>query len=199
EMFGGLHPSPFGNRVYARGIVRLFDTVWGADTDLKAAPVSHAPLPSPIDPLNYEHGHYVELSEAHLKSGWEIVESWESTDDTSTRKRFIHIPTLEALEPDAELELAFTGTAVGLLMTVGPDVGVLEYAIDGGEAKRVDPFTEWSDRLHIPWALMLETELEPGPHRLVLRTTEGKNDRSVGNAQRIVRFLVNGPRGPQAD
>jgi hypothetical protein len=80
---------------------------------------------------------------------------------------------------------------VGLYITAGPDIGVLEFHIDGKPPRRVDPFTQWSPRLHIPWALMLETELEPGEHELVIRTTDSRNEASTGNSCRIMKFLVN--------
>ena len=98
---------------------------------------------------------------------------------------------LVAEEPDAVLRLKFNGTAVGLLVVAGPDTGILEYRVDGGEFQRLDQFTQWSPKLHIPWAYMLATELTDGEHELTLRTTNKKNPDSLGHAARIVKFLVN--------
>jgi len=98
---------------------------------------------------------------------------------------------LVATEPGAELRLSFEGTAVGLLVAAGPDVGIVEFAIDGGRTRRVDQFTRWSTGLHIPWAYMLDDDLEPGRHELVLRTTDQKHTESRGHAARIVAFLAN--------
>jgi hypothetical protein len=119
------------------------------------------------------------------------VESWHPTDDAHNRERFVGVPVLQAVEPGSELRLEFSGTAVGLFVTAGPDVGILEYSVDGGAPKRLDQFTEWSERLHIPWAYMLESELETGKHELVLSTTDAKNEKSRGHAIRIMEFLVN--------
>ena len=89
------------------------------------------------------------------------------------------------------MEFDFSGTAIGILVVAGYDVGIIEFSIDGKKPRRLDQFTQWSGGLHIPWAYMLDTELEPTKHKLTLRTTEVKNPRSKGNALRIVKFLAN--------
>ncbi|MCB9769677.1 MAG: prolyl oligopeptidase family serine peptidase [Candidatus Omnitrophica bacterium] len=189
--FKDLHPSPFGHRVYARAIDRLFDTAWNLDLEPDAETTPHEPLPEPVDALNYENGRYVEISQAKLGEGWSLVPSWEPKDQAGRRKQFTHVPMLVAEQPGAELELEFSGTAIGLLEVAGPDVGVLEYSVDGAPPKQLEQFTEWSERLHIPWAYMLEADLDPGDHRLILRTTDKKNEASGGHAIRIVQFLAN--------
>jgi hypothetical protein len=42
-----------------------------------------------------------------------------------------------------------------------------------------------------PWACVLEADLKPGKHELVLRTAAGHNPAGKGVAARIVHFLVN--------
>jgi len=100
---------------------------------------------------------------------------------------------LVAEQPDAELMFSFTGTAVGLWIVAGPDVGVIEYRIDEGPWQRRDQFTQWSRGLHLPWTLVLADELPDGPHQLTLRTTDQRHAGSLGHACRIVSFCVNGP------
>ena len=110
----------------------------------------------------------------------------------SVRKHDRGLDYLEALEPGAELSVTFTGTAIGLPMVAGPDVGIIEWQVDGGEWKSLDQFTKWSKSLHIPWIYMLEKELPPGEHTLTLRTTDRKNQKSIGYACRFSAFAVNG-------
>ena len=187
--FGGLHPGKFGHRIYADTIERLFDTAWQNPAVEGAEPRSR-PLPEPIDPLNYQQARYVDLDRAVMVAGWKYVDSWNATD-AGTRPRFRDVPMLVATEPGAIVKLHFKGTAVGILVVAGPDVGVLEYSINGGPYRSVDQFTQWSERLHIPWAYMLEADLAQGEHELTLRTTGMKNPDSRGHACRIVKFLVN--------
>ena len=187
--FGGLHPAEFGHRVYADTIERLFDTAWknplGEGTERKSRPLADS-----IDPLNYQRGRYVDLDRTVVVDGWQYVDSWNARD-AATRPRFRDVPMLVATEPGAILKLYFKGTAVGILVVAGPDVGILEFRINGGPYRAVDQFTQWSDRLHIPWAYILEADLAQGEHELTLRTTSKKNADSRGYSARIVKFLVN--------
>ena len=98
---------------------------------------------------------------------------------------------LEATQPGDKLTLDFEGKAIGIFCTPGPSAGILEYSIDGGKFKRLDTFTSWSSHLYIPWVYMLETELETGRHRLVLRISKEKNPASKGHECQIRNFVVN--------
>ena len=187
--FGGLHPGKFGHLIYADTIERSFDIAW-KNPAVEGTERKSRPLPEPIDPLNYQRARYVDLDRAVVVGGWEYVDSWNAKD-AATRPRFRDVPMLVATEPGAILKLYFKGTAVGLLVVAGPDVGVLEYGINGGPYRAVDQFTRWSEGLHIPWAYILEADLAQGEHELTLRTTSKKNPDSQGYAGRIVKFLVN--------
>ena len=98
---------------------------------------------------------------------------------------------LEASQPGAALKLKFSGKAIGLLITSGPDAGMLEYSVDGDPFKTSDQFTQWSKQLHLPWLIMLEDELKEGKHQLLLRISKNKNPESSGNVCRIQQFVVN--------
>jgi len=188
--FGGLHPAPFGHRIYAEAIGRMFDAAFKTPLRPDAKPRKHFIPESPIDAFNYSGGRYVELDKARLLTGFEHIPCWTAKQG-GTRPLFREVPMLVAEKPGARLELDFRGRAVGLLVVAGPDVGVIEYSIDRGAPRRLDQFTQWSSHLHIPWAYMLETSLEPGSHKLALKTTDAKSPESKGNALRIVKFLVN--------
>ena len=191
EQFKDLHPSPFGHEIYAARIAALFDAAW-TEVDLASAKVTaHSLNPVPLDPLNYSRGRYIGLDAATVASGWTLVPNWQRRDNAGTRKQFVGIPMLEATAAGATLTLEFEGTAVGLHVTAGPDVGILEYTIDDKKYAPLDQFTRWSEGLHIPWAYMLATDLKPGKHVLTLTTSATKNEKSVGNACRIVKFIAN--------
>lgn len=189
--FKNLHPSPFGHKVYAKRIASVFDTAWN-NVDLTKSKIKAHPMPTkPIDPLNYERGRYLSIQTAQVLTGWQYFDAWKASDDAATREHFQGVPTLEALKPGAEFSLDFEGTAIGLRVVAGPDVGIIEYTIDGKPYPPLDQFTKWSHYLHIPWAYMLATDLKLGKHRLVLKTTEKKNEKSKGHATRIQQFMVN--------
>ena len=94
-------------------------------------------------------------------------------------------------KPGATLKLKFTGAAVGIFVVAGPDAGNVEFSIDGGPKRTLDQFTRWSGGLYLPWAYVLDADLEPGDHELTLTTAKSKNPKSRGAATRIVKFLVN--------
>jgi pimeloyl-ACP methyl ester carboxylesterase/lysophospholipase L1-like esterase len=189
--FKNLHPSPFGHRLYAHRIGRLFDVAWAGKDLGRAEVTAHAMPQEPLEPLNYEHGRYVDIQTAEIARGWEYIENWVPADKAGKRKQFVNVPVMEAAGAGAELNLEFEGTAVGMLVTAGPDAGIVEYSIDGKPYPPLDQFTEWSRGLHIPWAYMLATDLAPGRHTLALRTAGKKNEASIGNTCRIQQFLVN--------
>lgn len=191
EEFGGLHPGPSGHKLYAASIARLFDAAWSEPIDAEDQLAARDQFPEPLDAKNYERGRLIGLDQAVLVAGWEHVDCWHSDDRAGKRKGFHDVPMLIAEEPGAILKLHFRGTAVGLLVAAGPDVGVLEFSINGGPYRPVDQFTRWSAGLHIPWAYMLDAELPQGEHELVLRTTARKNEKSQGHAARIVAFMAN--------
>jgi hypothetical protein len=87
--------------------------------------------------------------------------------------------------------LSIRAAIVGLFVAAGPDAGIIEYRIDDGPWKTRDLFTKWSRGLHIPWAYVLEAELNSGQHNLAVRIADAKHAASKGHACRIVNLLLN--------
>jgi sialidase-1 len=99
----------------------------------------------------------------------------------------VGVPALVAERPGARLTLPFEGSQLAVVVTAGPDAGVLEWRVDGGPWASRDLFTRWSRGLHLPWTLVLESALAPGPHRVELRVGAPRNAASSGHAVRIFR------------
>jgi len=193
EDFVNLHPSPFGQRLYARSMQRLFDAA-GLVSGSAPAPPPARSLPAPLDPRCYQHGHLVNIDDAILGPGFSRVESWRPSDGKGTRAGFVDVPMLVGQAPGAELSLPFEGTGVGLFVAAGPDAGILEWSVDGAPFVALDLMTRWSRGLHLPWAHVLTADLDEGHHQLRLRLVESPDpDRATG-AARIAHFLVHGPR-----
>lgn len=186
--FKDLHPAPFGHRLYHAAICRLFDACWNADAPAAVTPV----LPEPVDAYSYAYGHYEPVTKAELGTGWNYVESWKPSVSCGTRHGFVNVPMLETTTPGSVLTFRFQGTAVGIFAVAGPDTGIVEWSVDGGEWKQKDFYTPWSSGLYLPWSQVFEAELSDAPHVLKLRLAAEKNEKSTGTAIRIVHFLVNG-------
>ncbi len=189
EDFRDLHPSKFGQEVYARSLISYLNNAYG-NISLEALPSNHL-LPAPIDKFSYFDGNYTDVKKATILSKWSIDEKWVPKDGVGGRKQFMNRPALVATEAGAEMALDFSGKAIGICIASGPDAGVIEYSIDGKPFKKKDLFTQWSGVIHLPWYIVLEDELKDKQHQIRIRMSADKNEKSKGNACRIVYFLVN--------
>ena len=188
--FKDLHPSPFGQTVYHRSILRMLDAAW-KEPPAPAAEIRPHPLPALLDEKSYYHGRLVDVSTVERGEGWILNPNWQPVDKTPTRPGFVNIPMLVSESPGATARFRFEGTAVGIFVAAGPDAGTVEFSTDGGEFRSLDLFTRWSPKLHIPWACVLDADLAPGAHELVLRISERRNPQSTGTAVRVCHMLVN--------
>jgi sialidase-1 len=186
--FKDLHPSPFGQLLYYRGIRRLLDAAW-LDADTTAAPAVRT-LPTAMDIACYERGRLVDPGTATVDRGFHRVDRWRPTDGAGTRPGFVDVPMLVAEQPGAQLTLRFRGNAVGLFVAAGPDAGAIEWSVDGGEFARQDLFTRWSGGLHLPWAYVLAAGLPSAEHVLVVRVAQPLASAKGRSAVRIAHFLV---------
>lgn len=187
--FKDLHPAAFGQELYFETIKSLlqdcFDHPANDTTSLKIA------LPKPLDKACFQNGKYFDIKNAAYKNGWSIIDRWQPSDGLPTREGFVNIPVLSANAPGAELSLAFKGTAIGIAIVSGSDAGMISYSIDNAAFKNIDLYTPWSGMLHLPWYVLLGSDLKKGTHTLKIRISEQKNKASKGNACRIVNFLLN--------
>ncbi len=189
EDYGGTHPGRRGNALCADLVARLLTEAWQRPLTSEVKPLTHS-LPDKIDPFCYSQGRMVAPGKADADGHWELGDpDWTSLKG-STRPRFRGRTMLHATHPGAKLELEFSGTAVGVYVTAGPDAGMLEGRIDDSSFSRVNLYHRFSRQLHYPRTVMLATELPPGRHRLTLRIAD--ETESDGHAARILGFAVNG-------
>jgi len=189
--FGGCHPKPFGNDLYAVTLSGLFARAWAKElpADAKLEP---AVMPEqPLDPLHYGRGRFLKPDQVTLGDGWRHdVPKWAEIGG-SKRGRFTGIPLFHASTPGAMLEYEFEGTSTGLYVVAGPDAGSVETSIDGGEFVSFNLFHGHSKGLHYPRTVMLCDGLKMGIHRVVVRVSKERDLRSLGTALRIVGIGAN--------
>ncbi len=189
EQYGGVHPAPFGNAICTRMIDELFSRAWAKPLAKEATLVpSLVPL-TPLDPLSYASGRFIDVAEATIKQGWTLgLPDWNSLKG-GKRARFTSLPMLCATEPGAELSLAFEGTAIGAYIVAGPDAGIVDASVDNGPFQKVDLYHAYSKDLHYPRTVMFATGLAEGAHTLTLRIAA--DTKSEGHSARIMRFVAN--------
>ncbi|WP_200978944.1 GDSL-type esterase/lipase family protein [Echinicola sp. 20G] len=191
EDFKNLHPSPFGQGVYAHSMIDMLKTAYGGHLDQDDKITANQSL-SMLNVAAFDRGSLVDISKAKIGKGWQIVEAWKPTDQTGTRANYVDVPMLVSESPESKLKFKFNGNAVGIAVAAGQDAGKIAYRIDNGEWKTQDLFTQWSAHLHLPWYYLLAIDLESEEHKLELKVIEDKNPNSSGNAVRIRYFFVNG-------
>jgi len=188
--FKNLHPSPFGQGIYARSMIAFLDKAWTgyvAEDDK----MTMYTQPDPFDVDNYGGGRLVLAKEAKLGKGWVLQDNWKPEDGKGGRSNFIKVPMLVIEQPSGSLKFKFSGRAVGIAVAAGPDAGIIEYSIDDGEWQQLDLFTNWSTHLHLPWYYTLAVGLDDKEHTLKIKMSSEKNKQSTGNACRIRYFFVN--------
>lgn len=189
--FKNLHPSPFGQKVYAHSMKTFLETAFAAAASAQAP---YPPLPDPLDLFNYQAGYLIPAQKAKSDKGWKFLSKWVPNDGAGVRDNFHTVPMLVGNQPGATLKFPFRGKAVGVAVAAGPDAGMIEYRIDRGSWQTLNLFTKWSSQLHLPWYYTLAAELSSKKHLLEVRIAETKDERSKGNAARIRYFYVNGDR-----
>lgn len=198
--FVNCHPSPFGHQIYSAAIRRTLSRLWepaslGQLSDESTQPADiAAKLPQPLDSFSFDRGTLVPPETATQSSGFRFDPRCDVTANGvggNTRKHYQLQPMLVGDRVGDEFELQFSGRAIGLMVAAGPDAGTIEYSVDDRPWQTQLLFTKWSRGLHIPWAYMLDSELESGAHRLRVRIVADQDSPSKGNCCRIVNFLVN--------
>lgn len=192
--FRNLHPSPYGQRLYASTIRRALSAAWSVHDGNADQVVTAHQQRDAIDAFSYDSAKMLSPAAVHQRTGFEVVARCDprtSNVGGGVRSGFVNVPMLVGTQPGDAFELPFQGRAVGLFVVAGPDAGIIEYRLDDGPWQAHDLFTKWSRGLHIPWAYVLEAELTSGPHKLAVRIADAKHAASKGHACRIVHLLVN--------
>lgn len=191
--YGGTHPAAAGNRIAADLVKDLLSTAWSLPESLAVEPMElmRNSLPRPIDDKCYQHGQLTAVAAATHDANWAVATpNWKSIPG-SMRPRFEKVEILSSSEIGAEVQLQFRGTAMGLFVLAGPDAGQVEFQIDDGPVATKDLYHRHSRGLHYPRTVMLDDQLQPGPHSLTLRVGQRADREDAGSAIRIMSFATN--------
>ncbi|MCA9139988.1 MAG: SGNH/GDSL hydrolase family protein [Planctomycetales bacterium] len=193
QIYGGVHPKPAGNRIAADLIDQVFEQT-GFSSDGRTSGTSSEAglkkLPDPIDHASFFQGRFLSRAAVTMGPGWSFEEpDWKQIPG-AFRSRFAGRPLTVADRPGSELEIAFSGTAIGLFVLAGPDAGTVEFSIDGGPWQQADLYHHHSKGLHYPRTVVLKSGLENAQHKVKLRVATAKNDDSNGTAVRVLEFVA---------
>ncbi|MBO9153361.1 SGNH/GDSL hydrolase family protein [Chitinophaga sp. GCM10012297] len=189
--FKNLHPSPFGHGVYASSMIIFLEHSFSKHLH-EENKITATELPKILDKGSYDKGYLVTPAEKSAVNGWAYEARWKPLDGAGTRSNYVDVPMLTGTYPTGILRIPFFGTAAGLAIAAGPDAGIIAYRIDGGDWRKRDLFTEWSNTLHLPWYFTLASDLKNKQHVLEIKMSSEKNERSKGRTCRIRYFYING-------
>jgi sialidase-1 len=188
--FKNLHPSPFGQGVYARSMTTYLEQAF-SDSVNDDARVKNSIIPEKLDGFCYDKGKLIDITKSEILNGWRLDPSWTPDDKAGVRSNYHHVPMLVSEQPGSLLKFRFNGKAIGIAVASGPDAGIIEYRIDEGDWQFLNLYTPWSMHLHLPWYYTLSAELPAREHILELRTSKMKDESSTGHACRIRYFFIN--------
>lgn len=188
--FVNLHPSPFGQGVYAMSIINFLETAF-KEAENQHQKSGRQELVEAMSESCYDSGEHMDITNAQVDEDWKIDPNWNPKDGTGVRDNYHNVPMLIGDKIGSELSMLFTGKAIGIAVAAGQDAGMIEYRIDSGTWRTLDLFTRWSKSLHLPWYYTLDNNLGDAVHKLELRIIAKKNPESAGNSCRIRYFYVN--------
>jgi len=138
--------------------------------------------------MNYENGRFLDPQMAKSVSGWQFVKGWKAE---KTCNYGGPVDVLTAEHPGDELTLTFDGSLIGFYGIAGFDAGTLECSVDGGESKTIDLFDYYCTQFNRPVSYILAENLRPGKHALTVKMKKEKNEKSIGTACRILKWMAN--------
>ncbi len=187
--FKNLHPSPFGQGVYARSMIKFLEDEWNFEpTDI--SPIMRK-LPKALSPGCYDQGKLVLPNRENEAKGWKWIANWNPNDGKGTRANYVNVPMLVGEYPSDILQFKFKGDAVGICVAAGISAGTIEYWVDKNPWQEMDLFTKHSRGLYLPRYYTLASELKNKKHTLEIRLTDKMNDRSEGKAAVVRYFYYN--------
>jgi len=180
------HPNPVGYQFASDLITKVIkDTVSGETPQTVTLPV-------PLDPFAYSGAAMVDPQAFSWLGGWKYdTVSAALLPMGSIRGDYTAYKALRSDGAGDYLYHTFSGTMLGAFVLAGPDAGVLEVSIDGGDWKKVDLYHAYSKGLNYPRSVILADGLTKSYHTAAIRVAEEKNPESEGNTATILYFEVN--------
>ncbi|WP_145028921.1 SGNH/GDSL hydrolase family protein [Paenibacillus sp. Y412MC10] len=139
----------------------------------------------PLEAGNYEYGRMIRADSILSQRGFDYnglqhkpVMNWRYDDGH-----------LEALNERASLSYIVTGRGTGLCLFMGPDSGILEYAVNGGPFQEVNLFDDWCKLAYRPVIIMLASGSEPAEMQVEVRNTGRKDVESLGTRLHVLQIL----------
>jgi len=114
-------------------------------------------------------------------------DKWKLSNNTLCNK----LPNyIYSENPGDEIEIEFEGSIAGTYHTTEKTSGDFIYSFDDGEEKSYSTWDKYAMQFERAHYTILENDLKKGKHKLKIRVSEEKNEKSEGRYIRIGAFLV---------
>ncbi len=181
EDYKGTHPNKIGYQFASDLITSVIAKTVSGETPQELA------IPEPIDPLSYSRPSAIDPQAMSWLGGWKFeTVSKELLPLGAIRGDFTKYKALRSDGAGDMLYHTFIGSMYGAFILAGPDAGILEVAIDGGEWKKVDLFHKHSGGLNYPRSVIFADGLSSTYHQAAIRVSAEKNPKSKGNTATIL-------------
>lgn len=186
EDYQGTHPNDKGYAFASGLITRIIEDSVSAETPQLVE------LPEPLDPGSWFGASVVDPQSFAWLGGWKWAPvGRELLPVGQIRSDYEKYNALRSDEAGNYLYGAFSGSMIGAFVLAGPDAGIVEVSIDGGDWKPVDLYHRHSGGLNYPRSVIFADDLPNQFHSFALRVSGEKNPASKGNTATFLQFQVN--------
>lgn len=173
----GLHPTERGSYSYGQSVIQYLEQELAGWESLEHRPYM---VPSPLDPLNWEHTEFIPFERVKTTGPWYERRSFDST--------WMDI-VLETSAPGSRVSFNFEGRGLLIGFDFGKKSAEVRYRIDGGQ----DVTTKFERPNWVPDSSMFllrefGENLADGPHHFEMETVHGNFEGCQGT-QCVIAFI----------
>lgn len=186
EDYHETHPNEAGYRFATGLITKVIDETVSGETPQLVA------IPERLDSGAYDAIELVDPQKLNWLGGWKFEPVSESLLPVGQiRNDYKVYEALRSDEAGNYLYFTFSGNMLGAFVLAGPDAGILEVSIDGGDWEPIDLYHHYSKGLNYPRSVILAQGLGNAFHTAAIRVAETKNELSQGHTATILNIAVN--------
>ncbi|WP_158602293.1 SGNH/GDSL hydrolase family protein [Cohnella endophytica] len=181
----GVHPNDAGYALYAKALFGFLEhALGGSETTEREANYSECNPLAPLREDNYEFAAMLDATNVY-----DLLDvKWSDKPEPLVNWRY-DAKHLAAEEAGAEFSFEVYGRGAGLLLLCGPDTGIFEFSVNGGEYRAHNPFDEWCPLFNRPVMISLVSQTNEENLRINVRNTPLKDERSTGYTLRMLGIL----------
>lgn len=180
-----VHPNDAGYALYAEAVREYLHVALETVAEPEVG-ILYAWPERPLLADSYDDGEMADLPELLAGTGF----TWVSQPPQPLINWRYDGGHWSSEDPQASFSFERVGQGAGLVLLCGPDTGIFEYSLDGGESfHQVDLFDEWCHGAYWPVISLFARKANQGTNQVIVRNTMNKNEASRGTVLRVLQLL----------